>query len=248
MGRRPPKPADRVSQPRTKAKQSKPKGSLAAFAFVQQAVIPQPKTLSLSELTTWPSTAEWRAMFEQASEELQKGTDRAVAILGALYAHDAINSLLLTHMVRRDEPTIKDLTRRDGTLYSFGSATMLAYALGLIDEKTRERLDIIRKVRNAFAHAMRPISFGTTSIADACRTLDYRPTGPLAEALRYPADSVHMTKAERARYEFLQTVFSEGASLAAKAAKKNQSEVRSLNRKLRKIKKALSSRHPPEHR
>ena len=66
---------------------------------------------ALSERTDkWPTREERVASYKEAREELSKGM----------------------------KTTVKDLTKRDGTLYSFASATLLAYAMALIDKKALE--------------------------------------------------------------------------------------------------------------
>ncbi|MHB1206591.1 MAG: DUF4145 domain-containing protein [Rhodospirillaceae bacterium] len=40
----------------------------------------------------------------------------------------------------------------------------MAYALGVIDRRTRSNLDYIREVRNACAHSSKPISFRTPEV------------------------------------------------------------------------------------
>jgi len=47
----------------------------------------------------------------------------------------------------------------------------LAFALNLLDDSTRHNLDIIRRVRNVFAHAAKAVSFSTHLIAAECRKL-----------------------------------------------------------------------------
>jgi len=43
---------------------------------------------------------------------------------------------------------------------SFANKIIMGQAIGLYGQQTRRNLDIIRAIRNAFAHAKRPISFG----------------------------------------------------------------------------------------
>jgi hypothetical protein len=66
-----------------------------------------------------------------------------------------------------------------GVLSSFGVRIELAFLLGLISASERRQLDIIRKIRNDFAHTVNLVSFAESriafsksSIADRCRALD----------------------------------------------------------------------------
>src|SRR5437764_15428098 len=112
MAKKPPKPADQPSQPRTKTKRPKMgMGLLGGFPFLPPfAAIPPPKTISLSDLTKWPTHEETLATYKEASDELHNGTDRAAAIVGALHAHDAVNGLVIVHLARKDARTVSLLT------------------------------------------------------------------------------------------------------------------------------------------
>lgn len=47
---------------------------------------------------------------------------------------------------------------------SFSPKIYLAYAMNIIDDSVLHDLNIIRRVRNAFAHAPKPISFSTNEV------------------------------------------------------------------------------------
>ncbi len=57
-------------------------------------------------------------------------------------------------------------------LASFSAKITLAHALGLCDEVMRRQLDIMRSVRNAFAHTIMPVTFDDPLIAAECYRLD----------------------------------------------------------------------------
>jgi hypothetical protein len=59
-----------------------------------------------------------------------------------------------------------------GPLESFGAKIVMGHALGLYGKQTRRNLDILRQVRNLFAHDyISPLTFATPEIAHACREL-----------------------------------------------------------------------------
>ena len=150
-------------------------------------------------------------------------------MLGALCVQDVLNSLILSRLERRDTDTAEELTSRDGPLYSFASAILLAYGMGLIEKEVKTRLDTIRRVRNAFAHAYRPVSFKTTSIADACHSLRKPRT----------AHPDGIDKGSAARHDYLAAVFSECGKMARSSEKHLGSEVRKLKRQLKKLDASL---------
>lgn len=81
-------------------------------------------------------------------------SDRGLVLAGAAFLDDALRELLAA--------TIRgDLSKQDrnqlfthfGPLSTFSGRTLVAYALNLIDERTRQSLDHLRtKIRNHFAH------------------------------------------------------------------------------------------------
>ena len=52
-----------------------------------------------------------------------------------------------------------ELTSEHGALNTFGSRIQSAYCLGLLTSEERNDLDLIRRIRNPFAHSVRPPSF-----------------------------------------------------------------------------------------
>ena len=59
-------------------------------------------------------------------------------------------------------------------LGTFKAKIDIAHALGLYDLKTRKGLDLVRKIRNEFAHSSEPIQFDHEKIAGWCRKLDVK--------------------------------------------------------------------------
>jgi hypothetical protein len=84
----------------------------------------------------------------------------ATAILGAGLVEHHVAALLRTRFKRRDDRTWAMLVGDDRCpLYSFNSKIVVGYALGIYDQGMRSDLDIVRKIRNAFAHSKRAIQF-----------------------------------------------------------------------------------------
>ena len=54
---------------------------------------------------------------------------------------------------------------------SFAAKIHRGYTLGLFGEETKNNLDIIRMMRNVFAHAPSPVRFSTVEIENACALL-----------------------------------------------------------------------------
>jgi hypothetical protein len=87
------------------------------------------------------------------------------AILGQAMVEHQLESLLRTRFARRDDPTWGRLTNENGPLSTFAQKIMAGYALGLYDEAALENMNLIREIRNAFAHAKRVIDFNHETIS-----------------------------------------------------------------------------------
>lgn len=107
--------------------------------------------------------------------ELSYGlSDRAVAVLLGAMVEDTLRIWLLSHM--RDDLSADEHNRLfgpDGASGTFSNKIMLAYAVGAIGSTTRHDLDLIRTLRNEFAHSRRPITFETDVVRAVCTELKF---------------------------------------------------------------------------
>lgn len=95
------------------------------------------------------------------------GNDRTAAIMLAINLEDALSFAL---EVRLGIPAERraELFGLSAPLGTFDYKTRMAHSIGIIADETRATLDVLRRIRNAFAHAITPISFETPQIANAC--------------------------------------------------------------------------------
>lgn len=107
---------------------------------------------------------------EEKSDQLEVSTkrfdivdesDRGAAIVGAALLEDALvtklkNSMSLEQMSQKQ---VKDVFDLNGPLSNFSAKISIAFAFGLIDKKTFDDLQIVRKLRNKFAHSSTELSF-----------------------------------------------------------------------------------------
>ncbi len=113
----------------------------------------KPKLRDLSREV--PTEADLNALIDK----LQEGPPIVSAILGSALIEHELESLLRTRIRHKDDGTWDLLTETDGPLATFSRKITAGYALGLYDEATRANLDIVRHIRNAFAHAKKLITF-----------------------------------------------------------------------------------------
>ena len=104
--------------------------------------------------------------------ELQDVSDRVAAISAAAFLDDTLGAALLARFVKVGV-TWKDriFSSPNAPLSSFYSKTVIGYALGLFGPTIYADLDIIRKIRNEFAHTATPLQFNDTAIAALCSRL-----------------------------------------------------------------------------
>jgi hypothetical protein len=95
---------------------------------------------------------------------------RGAAILLATHL-EAVLQLAIVARLRIRPNNLADVFGYDRPMGTFATKIRIANAIGLISDATRSNLDIIRQIRNAFAHAMIPISFETQQVAEACQLL-----------------------------------------------------------------------------
>lgn len=78
-------------------------------------------------------------------------SERAIVVLGVAQI-DADLERVLTHVLHPSATQKDDLFSPGRALSSFGSKIALAHRLGLIDNQFRSVLNILRRIRNDFAH------------------------------------------------------------------------------------------------
>lgn len=101
-------------------------------------------------------------------------TDRMTALLGAAIIEHALQVALMSKFVplgKTDHSNVFD-GAGNGTLGSLSNKTRLGHALGLFGPQTRADIDIIRNVRNVFAHALSTrVAFKHDDVASECKKL-----------------------------------------------------------------------------
>lgn len=95
---------------------------------------------------------------QQAIEEMEATSDRAAAIVIASLVESRLTSALQAAMA--DVPSIKnDFFRSSGALGSFAAKIDLALLNGLLTENAHKDLNTMRRIRNVFAHELKPTQF-----------------------------------------------------------------------------------------
>ena len=108
--------------------------------------------------------------FSKFLAEFQEETDRGGALVGAALLDLKLADTLRAFMVSANaaEPLLDGATAPLGT---FSARIKAAFAFGLIDDHERRECDLIRKVRNEFAHRPHGFDFQDQKVAALCEQL-----------------------------------------------------------------------------
>jgi hypothetical protein len=108
--------------------------------------------------------------FSEFLQEFQKETDRGAALVGAALIDSRLERLLCAHFA---EPKVAAelVTSGNAPLGAFSSRIKAAFALGLITSLEFGEAEVIRKIRNEFAHGVHGISFASQRLNDLCNNL-----------------------------------------------------------------------------
>jgi len=106
-----------------------------------------------------------------AISQLMKESDRGAVLVGVAYLDDLLIRLFKAKM-RLTKTLSKDLFDSSGPLSTLSSRIKVAYCLGWIGPETFRDLDLLRKIRNDFAHLHKPITFEDPSVQSRCRELE----------------------------------------------------------------------------
>lgn len=105
-------------------------------------------------------------------------SDRAVAILLGAFAETALERYLRSHIGQDlDADEQRSLSGYDGPLAGFKAKIERGYSFGLFGDVTKNDLEIIRVVRNGFAHCRKNLKFTTRETAEMCAHLQWPDRG-----------------------------------------------------------------------
>ena len=108
--------------------------------------------------------------FSEFLTEFQKETDRGAALVGAALIDTRLEALLRSHFIK--SKVVEDLIEGgNAPLATFSSRIKFAYALGLITQLEFAECEIIRRVRNSFAHSVQGLTFQEQKLSNLCNNL-----------------------------------------------------------------------------
>jgi hypothetical protein len=101
----------------------------------------------------------------------QKETDRGAALVGAAMIESRLERLLDLTLINNSSK--KDVFEGpNSVLGNFSSKIKMSHLLGYITDKEAREINLIRKIRNEFAHNLEEIKFNTQPVSDYCMQLE----------------------------------------------------------------------------
>jgi len=110
--------------------------------------------------------------FDEFLGEFNKETERGAALAAAAFLDDLLGQILKAFLID-DEPADKLLSGFGAPLSSFSTRIAMVRALGLLNEVECRECELIRKVRNEFAHKVK-MTFDDKRVAGLCSGMEYR--------------------------------------------------------------------------
>ena len=139
------------------------KRRLSGIPLVTSKGRPKPSLNSLSRLPV-----DMDSFFE----ELRGDSDRACSLVTAAALSDLLQKLLGAHFIRLTQEEQNHIFfEQHASLGDFASRIEISYACGLISKKERDSLNVIRRIRNQFAHTVAQINFSNEIIRKECDKL-----------------------------------------------------------------------------
>jgi len=102
-------------------------------------------------------------------EDLERESDRGAALVGAAFLDDVLDVLLRSAFVNEPE-AVNKLMGMGRPLESFGSRAHLSYCMGLLGADVYADINLVREIRNDFAHRG-PTGFDLPEIESKCQRL-----------------------------------------------------------------------------
>lgn len=109
--------------------------------------------------------------FLEVLKELETENARGSALLGHAVLENILQRVLLSRMVTLSKNDQSRLFTGTYPLATMSARINVAYAFGIINAQTRSDLNILRKIRNCFAHGNRHITFETEKVKLLCSQL-----------------------------------------------------------------------------
>lgn len=148
-------------------------------------------------------------------------SDRSEAIIAGSLLENTLEYLIRQHLINND-PLLNSFFKGKGALSSFATKIDMAVLLGILDDESARIFHTIRRIRNDFAHNVRPLNFGSQGINALCDNLVHTGDLQIDEA----TVSTDIPSDQTARTRYLGTVMFYVAAMALKQHLRELPDVR----------------------
>lgn len=104
------------------------------------------------------------------SMHLHQESDCGFALIAAAWIDDSIQDVIRSRFID-NKKSVDELIVGDAPLATFSARIKLLYCMGIITDDEKKDLNIIRAIRNIFAHQRGRVSFTTREVKDRCLSL-----------------------------------------------------------------------------
>lgn len=111
--------------------------------------------------------------FSDFLDEFQKESDRGAVLVGAALLDSRLERILRSHFIQGKHANDL-LDGANAPLGTFSSRIKCCFSLGLMTAHERQELEIIRSIRNLFAHQEHGLNFEDTRVKGLCSSFSPR--------------------------------------------------------------------------
>ena len=122
-----------------------------------------------------------------AIREIEGGPDRSTALVGGSFVESALSKALISHM-HHDKKITEELFRPTGALGTFATKIRMGKLTGLYGDAALKDLNIIKDIRNDFAHKPEVNSFDLQQMK--ARTSNFKFIDRYTTSLETPLEEV----------------------------------------------------------
>jgi hypothetical protein len=115
---------------------------------------------------------------------ISDSNDRAVAITAAAILETTLEMAIRFRLARIKARNLDEIFIGDSPLSTFSAKIKIADCLQLIGPKTRADFDVIKEIRNAFAHSRIILQFSTNQVAAVCSRLTLHQADSFLDQIR----------------------------------------------------------------
>ena len=130
----------------------------------------KPNSNGLEKYRTNLDEYKWKEFFEEFQEE----SPRASVIISCAFLDSLLRDLIFSFMVddaKRVDELLGSVDGSEAPISSLSARIKTAYCLGLVTKREFDDLNLIRRIRNRFAHRRHGYNFENQEIIDWCNSL-----------------------------------------------------------------------------